>query len=201
MRIKYLATLLVLSFALGGTAAAAAAPDSAAGCAACHGEGGVSQRSDIPTIAGLSEFYLEGQMQAYQKGDRPCEKVKDDDGQTADMCDIAKALTDEQIAEINAYFSSQNFVAAEQTADAALAAKGKALHERRCEICHSDGGSFADDDAGLLAGQWKPYLLATLAEYRSGKRVEPEKMKPQTAALSDDDIKALVEFYASLGAE
>lgn len=199
MRIKYLATLLVLSFAFGGTAAAA--PDSAAGCAACHGEAGVSQRPDVPTIAGLSEFYLEGQMQAYQKGDRPCEKVKDDDGQTTDMCDIAKALTDEQIAEINAYFSSQDFVAADQTADAALAAKGKALHERRCEICHSDGGSFADDDAGLLAGQWKPYLLATLAEYRSGKRVQPESMKPQTAALSDDDIKALVEFYASLGAQ
>ncbi|MDT0497838.1 c-type cytochrome [Algiphilus sp. W345] len=196
MRIKSFATLLVLSFALGGTAAAAA-PDSAAGCAACHGEGGVSQRSDIPTIAGLSEFYLEGQMQAYQKGDRPCEKVKGDDGQTADMCDIAKALTADQIAEIDAYFSSQDFVAADQTADAALAAKGKALHERRCEICHSDGGSFADDDAGLLAGQWKPYLQSMLVEYRSGKRVEPEKMKPQTSALSDDDIKALVEFYAS----
>lgn len=195
MRITRFASLAVFSFALSGSAAAV--PDAAAGCAACHGEGGVSQRSDTPTIAGFSAFYLEGQMLSYQEGDRPCAKVKGDDGQTADMCEIAKAMTADQIAEVSAYFASQEFVAADQTADATLAARGEAVHERRCEICHTDGGSFAGDDAGLLAGQWKPYLLATLEEYRSGKRVQPEKMKPHIAALSDDDIKALVEFYAS----
>lgn len=197
MRITCFATLLVSSFALGAGTAAAAVPAAAAGCADCHGEGGVSQRPDIPTIAGFSAFYLEGQMLAYQEGDRPCAEVEGDDGRTADMCEIAKAMTADEIAEVSAYFADQDFVAADQPVDATLAAKGKALHEQRCELCHSDGGSFAGDDAGLLAGQWKPYLLATLAEYRSGKRVEPEKMKPQTAALSDDEIKALVEFYAS----
>lgn len=173
-------------------ALAADAPASAKSCAECHGEGGVSTKPDIPTIAGMSDFYLEGQMAAYQKGQRPCAHS----GNT-DMCAIAKAMTPAQIKESSAYFAAQKFAGAHQSVDAALAAKGKAIHEAHCEICHSDGGSESADDAGILAGQWKPYLLTTLGEYKGDKRVEPEKMKPQTSALSGDDIKALVEYYAS----
>lgn len=172
----------------------AAEPPSASGCNDCHGANGVSTKSEIPTIAGMSAFYLDGEMQAYQKNQRPCAKS----GKT-DMCEVAKKMAAEQTKEVDSYYAGQKFVAAKQTIDATLAAKGKSLHAANCEICHTNGGSVADDDAGILAGQWKPYLLATMNEYRGGKRVEPEKMKPKTAALSEDDVKALVEFYASEG--
>lgn len=144
----------------------------------------------------MSEFYLEGQMQAYQKGQRPCAHS----GKT-DMCTIAKGMDSGQVKEASTYFSGLKFVAAKQTSDAALASKGKALHAASCEICHSDGGSQAADDAGILAGQWKPYLLSTLKEYHDGKRVMPDKMKPQISKLSDGDIAALAEFYASEGSK
>ena len=41
------------------------------------------------------------------------------------------------------------------------------------------------------------YLKDTFAEYRSGEREQPKKMEEKLSALSDDDIKALVNFYAS----
>jgi len=191
-KIRWPMQLCGLVLALAAGSAFAGVPAAASGCAQCHGEGGVSSKSDIPTIAGMSAFYLEGQMQAYQKGQRPCAAS----GMT-DMCQLAKAMSPAEIASVAAYYEAQKFVGAKQAIDAALAAKGKAVHEARCEICHSDGGREAADDAGILAGQWKPYLLATFEEYRSGKRVEPAKMKAQTGALSADDVKALVEFYAS----
>lgn len=179
------------------TAAFAAEPPSAAsGCKDCHGTNGVSTKSEIPTIAGMSAFYLEGQMQAYQKDQRLCVKIEVKN-EKIDMCEVAKKMNAAQITEVATYYAGQKFVAAKQTIDAGLAAKGKSLHDSHCEICHSDGGSEAVDDAGILAGQWKPYLSATLQEYHDGKRAEPKKMKTKTAGLSADDFKALVEFYAS----
>ncbi len=181
------------------TAAFAAEPPSAAsGCKDCHGDDGVSTKSGIPTIAGMSAFYLEGQMQAYQKDQRPCAKTEANKEKT-DMCEVAKKLSTAQVKEVATYYAAQKFVPAKQIVDAALAAKGKSLHAANCETCHTDGGSVADDDAGILAGQWKPYLQAMMKEYRDGKRIEPQKMKPKTAALSADDVNALVEFYASQG--
>ena len=188
-RFCHISGIFLICFA---TVTFAAEPPSASGCNDCHGANGVSTKSEVPTIAGMSAFYLEGQMQAYQKDQRPCPKS----GKT-DMCEVAKKLSAAQIKEIATYYAGQKFVAAKQTTDAALAAKGKSLHDSNCEICHSDGGSQAADDAGILAGQWKPYLSTTLQEYHDGKRVEPEKMKAKTTALSADDVKALVEYYAS----
>jgi len=178
-------------------ALAADVPESAKGCSDCHGDKGVSSRGEIPTIAGMSDFYIDGQMQAYQKEQRPCPKVdKSDKSGKSDMCEVAKKLSAAQIKEVAAFFAGEKFVAAKQSSDAGLAAKGKAIHEIRCESCHSEGGSVADDDAGILAGQWKEYVLEAFKEFHDGKRAEPEKMKPKTKDLSDADFKALAEFYA-----
>ena len=189
-------SLFALCLLLGGTIGWAAAPDAAKGCGDCHGEGGVSTRPDAPTIAGMSDFYLDGQMEAYQKGERPCARGAND---KTDMCEAAKAMSAAQIKEVSAYYSGLKFVATKQTVDAALAAKGKSIHDARCELCHSEGGSVAADDAGILAGQHKAYLATTFKEFHEGKRKEPEKMKAKTSSLTDDDYKALAEFYASGG--
>jgi len=192
--------LLVATILALPTAPAAAAPAAAKECTQCHGDNGVSQNKDIPTIAGMSAFYLDGQIQAYQKGQRPCPKTKypnDPAKPATDMCAMAKNLSPADSAVVDKYFASLPALPAKQTLDAGLAAKGKSIHDAHCEICHSNGGSFADDDAGILAGQWMPYLVATLTDYHDGKRIQPDKMKPQTAALSAEDIKALAEFYAS----
>ena len=72
-----------------------------------------------------------------------------------------------------------------------------AIHERDCAVCHTDGGSNAEDDSGILAGQPMGYLEMMLAEYRATERDQPEPMQKKIAGLSDDDVKALVNYYAS----
>lgn len=172
------------------------------GCAGCHGEKGASPHEKIPIIGGLSAFYIEEQLNAYRKA-RPCETVEYPEGpkkgESTDMCQVAKELTEDQIAELAEYYDQQPFVPADQEHDAALASKGAQIHQRNCEKCHSEGGSLAFDDAGILAGQWKPYLELSFKEYRAGERWMPEKMEPKIKALSDDDVQALLEYYASGG--
>lgn len=175
--------------------------DAVAGCNGCHGDGGVSQSTDIPTIAGLSEFYHADQLYFYRDEERPCGDADyqqgDMAGQTSNMCAAASGLSDEQIDAIAAHYSGMDFVPAKQDFDAGLAAAGEAIHERDCAICHSDGGSNPDDDAGILAGQWMGYMAMTMAQYRAGEREQPAPMQKKLDALSDEDVKALLNFYAS----
>jgi sulfide dehydrogenase cytochrome subunit len=89
------------------------------------------------------------------------------------------------------------FVRAKQTFDADLASKGKGIHALECKKCHEDGGSSPDDDAGILAGQWMPYLEDQFEEYASGKRPMPKKMQPKMEKLSAEDTKALIHYYGS----
>ena len=41
------------------------------------------------------------------------------------------------------------------------------------------------------------YLKDTFAEYMAGDREQPKKMEEKLSPLSEDDIKALVHYYAS----
>ncbi len=188
--------LLGLSLATGAMAA-----DLTTSCNGCHGPDGASTDPNIPTIAGASAAYLTATMNDYKKKERPCAEVTvpggDKKGTKSDMC---KALADVSAADIDTLakaYAGKKFVRFNQTADAALAAKGKAVHDAQCEKCHSEGGSVADDDAGIMAGQPLAYLKAQLTDYKSGKRPAPSKMKPKTDALQPADIDALAQYYAS----
>lgn len=181
--------------------AVAEPPTAAVGCADCHGKAGVSTESDVPTIAGQSAAYLEATMGDYRDGNRPCPESKYRAGDTAraptDMCKISKALSETEITEVAAHFAALPFVRAKQTFDPAKAAVGKKVHELHCEKCHAEGGSSADDDSGILAGQWMPYLQASMKEFTDGTRKAPKKMKPKVDELSADQVDALVHYYGS----
>ena len=166
-------------------------------CDSCHGAGNLGAEHGVPTIAGLSEYYHADQLYFYRDSERPCKDATSSTGETTNMCAVAADLSDDQIDELAAHYAAMPFPAAAQEFDAGLAATGQEIHDRDCEVCHTDGGSNIEDDAGILAGQWMGYLDATLAEYRSGDREQPEPMKKKVDALSDDDVKALINFYAS----
>ena len=80
-----------------------AAGDAAAGkaksmvCAGCHGMDGNSSNAMWPNIAGQHEAYLAKQLRAFKSGER-----KD-----AQMAPIMGTLSDEDIANVAAYFASQ----------------------------------------------------------------------------------------------
>lgn len=170
-------------------------------CNGCHGDDGVSQWTDVPTIAGVPEFVHADALYFFRDEARPCSETEYKQGDTSKpattMCAVVADLGDDVLDEVAAYYFELPFVAAKQDFDADLAAAGKAVHDAQCDRCHSDGGSNPDDEAGILAGQWMGYLEATFAQYASGDREQPKKMQEKMDALSADDVKALVHFYAS----
>jgi cytochrome subunit of sulfide dehydrogenase len=165
-------------------------------CANCHGKGGASTESDIPIIGGYSAESIIGILTAYKNKERDCPETKYRAGST-DMCEMVKDLNDSDIKQIAQFFAKQKFVRAKQKFGPALAKKGKEVHDMYCEKCHSEGGSVAGDDSGILAGQWIPYLKQAFDEYSSAKRPIPKKMKQKMDELNKSDIDALINYYGS----
>lgn len=172
-------------------------------CDECHGADGVSTESDVPSIAGISPFIIEEYMFEYRDEARICRELKypsgDRERPATDMCAIAKDMSEDEIVEIAELYGSKEFVAAVQEVDAGKAAAGASIHKKYCEKCHSDSGSYADDDASILAGQWMPYLEQVFADYVSGDRkMLEDKMKEKTDLLTNEETEALIYFYGSL---
>lgn len=170
-------------------------------CEGCHGDDGVSRWSDMPTIAGIDAFVHSDALFTYRDEARPCAKSAvrqgDTDRPETTMCEVAAKLSDEQIEGVAEHYAALPFVPAEQEFDAALAAAGKEIHDEACARCHSDGGSNPEDEASILAGQQMGYLETTFAEYASGERDQLDAMKEKMDVLTDEDVKALLHYYAS----
>ena len=170
-------------------------------CNDCHGDNGVSQWDDVPTIAGLAEFVHIDALFVYQEEARPCAESEFRQGDTSraptTMCAIAQELSEEDIEAIAAAYAELPYASAKQEFDADLAAAGEAIHSKNCDRCHSDAGMNAEDEAGILGGQWTGYLRKTFAEYAAGEREQPKKMQEKLEGLSADDIEALLNYYAA----
>jgi sulfide dehydrogenase cytochrome subunit len=160
-------------------------------CAGCHGTNGSSVGPASPTIAGLSVYYFIETMQAFKTAQRP----------STIMTRIAKGYTDEEIELMAGFFSRQSINRQAQATDAAKAEFGRRLHKKYCEKCHEKSGGSAEDDAGILAGQWLPYLQFTLQDFTGGERPMDKKMKERVDKLlkqqGEAGVEALLQFYAS----
>jgi cytochrome c553 len=91
------AVAMVPQVALAGDAAAGKAK--AAMCAGCHGANGIAISPTYPNLAGQNAPYLEAAMKAYKLKQRS-------GGQAAVMYGMAAALSDADIANLAAYYSS-----------------------------------------------------------------------------------------------
>lgn len=172
-------------------------------CDQCHGADGVSRESDVPTIAGMSAFVIEDYLLTYQDRARPCHETKyrggDLDRPATSMCEIAEKLGDDDIPALAEHYSDKPFVPAAQAFDPVKAEAGARVHRRDCEKCHTDDASNSEDDAGIMAGQWMPYLEQVFADFSSGEReMVEDKMREKFDALSEEDKENLIHFYGSL---
>jgi sulfide dehydrogenase cytochrome subunit len=186
---KILAVILGSSALLGGGPLSAAPTASmlADTCAGCHGTDGASVGPATPNIAGLSETYFTDTMLAFKNGDR----------YGTVMGRIAKGYSEEEIKLMAGFFASKPMASTSQELDAAKVAAGEKLYGKNCSKCHDENGSLADDDAGILASQWLPYLAYAMEDFRAGTTEMPKKMKKKVDALSDDELDALLQFFAS----
>ncbi len=93
---------LVCSLAMLGAVSTANAADAAAGkaksmtCAACHGANGMSPNDLWPNLAGQKAGYLAKQIKAFRDGNR----------NDPMMAPMVKNLSDDDIANLAAYFAS-----------------------------------------------------------------------------------------------
>ena len=194
-------SIALIGFNLTSNAFAADVNKLVEACANCHGKDGASTNSDVPIIGGYSIEFLVNNLKAYKDKERNCPETEyksgSKKGTKTDMCKMVKDLSEDDMKLIAQYLSKKKFVRAKQKFDAALAAKGKEIHEMSCEKCHSDGGTSAKDDTGMPAGQWTPYLKQAFDEFLTGKRPIAKKMKLRMDDLSKEDINALINYYAS----
>ena len=97
--IQYLIPTLTLVLTISPVFAgdAAAGKEKSQACVACHGEDGNSPDAAYPRLAGQYASYLEEALRDYRSGER----------ENVIMKGFAEPLSDEDIADLAAYFASQ----------------------------------------------------------------------------------------------
>lgn len=201
--------ILVVSFGTlavtlnsGFVAATSEVPTGVSVCEGCHGEQGVSSNPLVPTLAGQPYTLIEDNLLAFRAGKRVCDSSRGDDSPSAllaqVMCTNVAGLSEKEIASLSEYFAQKPFKAAGQSFDPDAVAPGSMLHvQKGCEHCHADGGKNTQNMAPVLAGQWSPYLRRAMEAIRSENRKGPKVMNEAIGNLSDKEIEALIQFYAS----
>ena len=160
-------------------------------CAGCHGENGISQMENTPSLAGQPDLFFQWQLVFFRSGARKNEI----------MGPIAETLTNEDVRNLGAYYAALPPPPAKSDGAADdLAAKGKqAAAGRRCASCHTD--SYAGTKAtARIAGQREDYLIKALHDYKSGARSGGgmAAMADVAYPLSDEEIAALAHYLAGL---
>ena len=182
-------TLVVLA----GSANAAdeSVKEKAALCTPCHGETGISQTENTPSLAGQPDLYLQWQLVFFRSGSRKNEIMQP----------TAEQLSNEDVRNLGAYFASQSPPKASEPDDnPELSKKGaQAAAGRRCASCHTD--TFAGTKGvARLADQREEYLTRALHDYKSNLRVGGgvAAMADVAYSLSDEEIEALAHYLAHL---
>ena len=175
-----------------------AGKDKAALCFGCHGEDGNSIDPTIPKLAGQYGVYISKQIRNYLSSTRSHQV----------MSGMAGAISDEDLADISAYFASQPIMKGAHPSDNKL---GKKLFENddlarmmvRCNSCHGATGKGLEPGNAVypvIGGQHKEYLLAQLISFRQGGRNNSPGgiMNITVHRLSDAELEALADYVSGL---
>jgi cytochrome c553 len=183
--------LLVLTSAQARAIDAAAGKEKAEMCTACHGEGGISQTENIPSLAGQPDQFIQWQLVFFRGGSRKNEQMQP----------IAEQVGNEDIRAFGAYFASLTPPKPAMPDDNPdLSKKGaQAAAGRRCASCHTDSYS-GTKAVARLAGQREEYLVKALHDYKSGVRSggAGSAMTDVAYPLSEEEITALAHYLAHL---
>ncbi len=162
----------------------------AAGCAGCHGEDGVSHIALTPSLAGQPDDFTQWQLVYFRGGSRKNEVMEP----------IAKALDNQEIRNLGAYYASLPPPKPQPASASDLLAQtgGKLAVQRSCKCC--DGDDYVGvGPAPRVAGQREDVLLKALRDFKSGVRVGSgvASMADVTYELGDDAMQALAHYMAA----
>jgi cytochrome c553 len=160
-------------------------------CVGCHGENGISQLENMPSLAAQPDQFIQWQLVFFRAGTRKNEQMQP----------IVEQLNNEDIRNLGAYFAQLPPPKAKQPDDNPdMSKKGaQAAAGRRCASCHLD--DYAGTKAvARVAGQRQDYLLKALHDYKSGVRSGGgmAAMASVAYSLSEEEIEALAHYLAHL---
>ena len=167
-------------------------------CEICHGQNGNSGLPIFPSISGFSYEGFLYTVDEYRENRRIAIEFKRPGEPETVMINIAQQLSDAEVEALATYFSERPYMPIRQRFDPVQASRGAILHERHCERCHVQNGTEPTDNAPILAGQWTPYLKSQFNNILSGKRLVSRRMSNRLKKLDQEDIEALLNFYASI---
>ncbi|PCI05040.1 MAG: cytochrome c4 [Gammaproteobacteria bacterium] len=201
MKNLLIASVMFLFAASGASIAgdAAAGKSKSAACGGCHGFDGNSPISLYPKLAGQNEAYITKQVKDFKANTTR---------QSPIMLGMVAGLSDEDAADIGAYYQAQS-VSSAAAFDESKAAAGRALYKGgdlqagipACQACHGPTGA---GTAGIgypqIGGQYVEYTLAQLKAFKDGSRSNDDNklMRSIVEKLSDDELEAVANYIASL---
>ncbi|MFC3681912.1 c-type cytochrome [Bacterioplanoides pacificum] len=195
--------LLISLIVSAGLMSVAHAGDAEAGkaksatCAACHGADGNSLAPTFPKIAGQGERYLIKQITDIRDGNR----------QVPEMTPFVTGLSDEDIADLAAYFAAQ--APTTGGADEKLAQLGERIYRAgvedkgipACLACHGPTGA-GIDAAGFphLAGQHATYTETQLNKFSMEQRANDggRMMRDIAKRMHATEIEAVASYIQGL---
>jgi cytochrome c553 len=159
-------------------------------CYGCHGlpeSHNAYPSYPVPRLGGQNAEYITIALQGYRRGTRGHETMQAQ----------ASSLSDQDIADIAAYFSSLPGKAAtgrsEGTGAEVAAGKAKAT---ACVQCHGQEGVAAAPQWPNLGGQHQSYLEQALTQYKDGRRNDM-LMGPLASTLDEQAITEIAAFFAA----
>ena len=183
-----------------GDAARGEALAGSASCTGCHGEMGVSVSPEFPRLAGQHPSYMTAQLLLLRAGVRKSQI----------MNRVAANLSDGNISDLVAYFTSQKVGDAWAGQDAALVAEGAKIYttgapERSviaCAVCHGDAGLGMNAlGIAVIRHQSPDYAATVMNEFRAlgtGGTSLSTAMYLEMKPLSDREYSALSAYLASM---
>ena len=189
-------------YAVSGTALAGdavAGKGKSAACGGCHGFDGNSPIPTYPKLAGQNEAYIVKQVKDFKANTARQNPI---------MFGMVAALSDQDAADIGAYFQAQSVKDAAAFDESKIAA-GRELYKGgnmqtgipACQACHGPaGGGTAGIGYPQLGGQYVDYTLAQLQAFKNGSRTNDDKslMRSIVVKMSDEDMAAVANYIASL---
>jgi cytochrome c553 len=192
---------LMLAFAM-NTSSVAQSGDAEAGkqksatCVACHGADGNSPIDQFPKIAGQVPGYIAAQLASFKSGER----------ENPIMAGMVGALSEQDMADLDAYYASQTISVGSISADQEESARaGEAIYRGgiaeysvpACMSCHGPSGSGIPPNFPRVSGQHAAATEAQLLAFKSGQRKSPI-MNPIAFPLSEEQIKQLALYISAL---
>jgi cytochrome c553 len=159
-------------------------------CLACHGEKGISETADVPSLAGMPADFTLIQLFLFRQGTRKVEI----------MNDLAKDMSDDDLRKFSDYFAKlPPPKASGEAADPQVAARAQAVIARNhCASCHNPDFS-GREQMPRLAAQREDYLLKALRDYKSAQRPGYDAtMDEVIRPVTEQDIVDLAHYLARL---